>query len=238
MGRQSRGENRWPWLALMIMGCVAPETPLVPDRPFDGPGRTFLPRRSHFAPATTEAAARVDTIGRQIIAANPQTGVRPLFRTIGAPQPELFHQGTSEILITEGLVRLCKTDAELAALLCHELGRMISEREALAGPKTRVPDQPAPFDLRIGNDNGGIQRPADQTDLAERWKLEKSRPRLAPNAPPPPPPDPERLARDYLVKAGYAESELDAVKPLLAAAAANHAFEKQLTTPAPPWMRP
>src|SRR5262249_39695897 len=78
------------------------------------------------------APARVDAGGRQLLAANPQVGAKPLFHTIGAPQPEVFHRGTSDVWVTEGLVRQCATDGQLAALLCLELGKMVAEREAAA----------------------------------------------------------------------------------------------------------
>src|SRR5437879_3739195 len=91
---------------------------------------TTLPTLS---PASTEAASRVDKIGRGILAANPQIGAKPLFRTIGAPRPEVFHRGTDDVYVTEGLVRLCETDGQLAAVLCAELAKMVAEREAEIG---------------------------------------------------------------------------------------------------------
>ena len=80
-------------------------------------------------PASTDTAARVDTMGRRILAANPGIGGKPMFTTIGAPQSEVFHRGMTDVFVTEGLVREC-TDEQLAAVLCLELAKMVREREA------------------------------------------------------------------------------------------------------------
>src|SRR5438045_3984146 len=89
----------------------------------DGPGTDTAFRRPELsspppapAPAATEVAARVDAVGRCIAAANPQAGVDRrslMFHTIGSPQVEVFHRGTSDIFVTEGLVRQCATDGQL-----------------------------------------------------------------------------------------------------------------------------
>src|SRR5271156_5602313 len=96
-------------------GCQSEQhTTLVSANPFDG-APTVVPRpKIDLSPASVEAAQRVDMLGRKLVAANPQAGLgRPLFRTIGAPQPEVFHKGMQEVDITEGLVRQCATDAQL-----------------------------------------------------------------------------------------------------------------------------
>ncbi len=62
-------------------------------------------------------------VGSQILTSNPTLGVRPVFTTIGALSEEIFHQDDKAVFITEGLVRECRTDGQLAAVLCHELGR-------------------------------------------------------------------------------------------------------------------
>jgi hypothetical protein len=228
--------RKWMVLApvLASAGCLIDDAPtaLVPESPF---GRVVAPpaqARAAFAPASTASAARVDTVGRKIVEANPQLGIKPLFRTIGAPGPEIFHVGTAEVDITEGLANQCKTDGELAAVLSHELGKMISEREALAGVKTRSPEREPPAEVRMGNDYAGGAAP-DQTRLAELGKFEKTQPRRF-NAPPPLPPDPQVLARGYLTKAGYTEKDLDLVAPLLQEAMNHATFEKQLASPASP----
>jgi hypothetical protein len=200
-------------------------TTLVPNSPFGSPAAsTPTSTKTAFAPASRDLALRVDRIGREVLAANPQIGVRPLFATIGAPQPELFHQGTTMVHITEGLAKDCQNDGQLAALLCLELGKMVSEREALASPQMRAPDRRPPADVQIGHD-GQFSAP-DLTRLAELAPYDRERQRNARRLPPP---DSGALARGYLEKAGYAPSDLDAVAPLLSAAERNCALEKQIS---------
>src|SRR4051794_30795784 len=189
------------WAALgglAAAGCLGP----------DGPGSESFFRRAQppgpppaVTPASTEAAARVDALGRRIVAANPQTGTVSralLFHTIGAPQPEVFHRGTSDIYVTEGLVRQCASDGQLAAVLCTELGRLVSEREALAPTSVRQPERLPPIDTRIGQDAGWGTAP-DQTRLRELADYDRERRQqrtaLAP-------PDPQALARVYLLRTG------------------------------------
>lgn len=215
-----------PMVICAVAGCLprVADTPLVPSDPFGSPP----PRTTQSAllPASLEAAARVDGLGRKILAANPQTGIQPLFRTIGAPQPEIFHQGTSEIDITEGLVKQCATDTQLAAVLASELGKMVAERELLAGPQTRAPEREPPMEVRVGSDNAGSFGPADQLHRAELAKYDKERRQRAANAASPL--DAQALARAYLVKAGYTAADLDAALPLLRSAMENHTFAKQI----------
>lgn len=218
----------------LATGCVFDDAPtqMVSDNPFAAPAKTSSKSTPAAAPpAATDVAARVDALGRKIAAMNSQVGVQPLFRTIGTPQLEVFHRGTVEIVITEGLVRQCRTDGELAALLCLELGRMVSEREAVATPWRRSMERELPPDIRFPGDNG-----ADRTQLAELGKYhEADRKRSVASRPLPP--DPQSLARGYLTKAGFAATDLDAVAPLLRSAEANSALQKQATpaTPARPW---
>jgi hypothetical protein len=181
------------------------------------------------SPASTEAAARVDSIGRRILASNPQVGARPMFRTIGAPQPEVFHRGTSDVYITEGLVRQCASDGQLAAVLCTQLGKMVAEREALTPGSVRKPERLPPIDTRVGTDSGW-GTPPDQTRLRELADVEpERRGRRTAVAPP----DPQALARVYLLRTGYHDEDLQAAAPLLQAATSHSNFEKQFTAPAP-----
>ena len=224
------------WILLLPLlgsvGCLTEEssTLLVPNNPFaSGP---VTPPRAQvaYSPASLQAATRVDTVGRKLLEANRETGLRPQFRTIGAPQPEIFHVGTREVNVTEGLVNQCKTDGELAAVLARELGKMISERELQVGPQTRNPERTPPQEVRIGNDASNGYSP-DLTHLAELGKYDQERCRDKPT--PLTAPDPQALARAFLTKAGYADKDLDAVAPLLQSAAANTAFEKQLNGSGP-----
>jgi hypothetical protein len=219
-----------PIFFLALAGCLPrqEQTALVPSNPFGNPPPPPITHAST-SPASVQAAARVDGLGRKLLTANPNIGIQPLFRTIGAPQPEVFHVGTSEVDITEGLVKQCSTDGQLAAVLAVELGKMVSEREFLADPKARGPEPEPPMEVRVGSDNGGSFGPADQLHRAELAKFDKERrKRLAGSTVAL---DPQILARGYLIKAGYTVADLDGAAPVLHAAAENHALAKQLLSP-------
>jgi hypothetical protein len=215
-------------LLLVSGGCLnnGSKTSLVSSSPLGDPAASGSIARTSVKPGSTESAARADLLGRKILAANPQIGMKPMFLVIGSPEPEIFHKRTGELFITEGLVKQCKTEGELAALLCHELGKMVSERETLAGPQARTPQRQPPLEVRAGNDGPGSSTPADQVRVAELAVYEQDLKRETAAALPPP--NADFLARIYLQKAGFADSELQAATPLLQAAAANMTFEKQI----------
>jgi hypothetical protein len=227
---------RWAALGFLAAGCAgfdAPRQPVVGGRPeLNTPP---VPT----TPASTDVAARVETVGRGILAANPISGLAVVqtncregqtvrFTTIGAPQAEVFHRGSSEVFITEGLVRQCTTDGQLAAVLCLELGKLVSEREALTPVAVRQPERLPPIDTGIGRDNGYSGSAPDQTRLRELadYDRDKRQRQLAAA-----PPDPAALARLYLVRAGYHDADLQAVGPLLQQARGNSGLEQQLTGP-------
>ncbi len=204
-----------------------PATPVVPAdnlRPPQAPPPP--PPRVAYARGSGEVSLRVEAVGRKILTANPQAGLRPYFLTLGSPQPELFHRGVTELFITEGLVKQCADEAQLAAVLCHELAKMVAEREALAPPQIRNPDRRPPPSVPFGND--GQFDGVSQVRLAEEAKFERQRP---PTGQPLPPPNPKVLARDYLKQAGYPAADLDKVEPLLQAARGNFSLEKQIRQP-------
>src|SRR5436189_6421705 len=97
-----------------LAGCVNEKENdlLVSPNPFSGPTQVARAQTT-FPQANVESAARVDQLGRKILSANPQIGLRPLFCAIGSQNEEIFHQGTGKIIVTEGLVRQCKSDADL-----------------------------------------------------------------------------------------------------------------------------
>jgi hypothetical protein len=222
-----------------LAGCINEElarTEQVPSSLFGNP--TPQPAQ-HVAltgaPASVEAASRVDQIGRKLIGCNPQMGLKPVFASLGDPRPEITNRldpaGTPRVYVTEGLVRQCKSDGELAAILSLELGKMVAQREALAALSTRMPDRQPPSDVRVGTDSGGTFGAADATHLAELAKYPGPGRR---GGPPPLPPDPRALARGYLEKAGFQAGDLDAVEPVLRQAEQNLNWEKQFANqPAP-----
>jgi predicted Zn-dependent protease len=199
---------------LLAAGCVpeARSRQLASGEPAPpAPVRANQPVRT--APGTEETARRVLAVSQKVVAANPQVGVRPLFATVGAPHAEIFHRGGPldgmQIFVSEGLVRRCKSDAELAALLCLELGKIVSEREAQAGEQARQGEKRLPPSEAIGGDSGGTFGPPDGTRRMELAKLEqarRSRARILP--------DPEALARKYLINAGFDAAVLADVAPL------------------------
>jgi hypothetical protein len=230
-------------LWLLIAGCIEEQrTRLVP--PASGTeavvARSF--NRAGEAPATEATAKRVNAVGRVVVTANPQTGLRPVFITIGAPKPEIFHRGTGalsgcQIIVSEGLVSRCANDGQLAAVLCRELGRVVTEREALASPDQRHGEPSIPMEVAVGPDAGGAFGPSDGTRLMEVGKIEKQR--RKPGNLPQPLPSPDVLAGEYLKRAGYAPVNLEQVQPLLREAEQNFGLEKAFpavvkTVPPPP----
>ena len=139
------------------------ETPLVSSNPFDN--KPVSPA-AHVAcsAGTTETATRVNRVGQAVVTANAQLGMKPTFITIGAPQSEIFHQGTTSVTVTEGLVKQCTEDRQLAAVLSLELGKMVSEREARASLRHTRPEA---MNVSVGNDYS-TRGSADKTELAER----------------------------------------------------------------------
>jgi predicted Zn-dependent protease len=226
--------TRRGWLAAALLlpaGCVADE--LRPENRLRMPvvsaegGPAAVPDvRPVRAPANEEVARRVGRVGSKLIEANESVGLRPRFQVLGVPGAEVFHRGTSEVLVTEGLVRRCGDDEQLAAVLCLELGKMASEREALAAPEVRQPEHLPPIALAVGHEAGGAFGDADGTGRVEAVKHDRDRRRPGQALPPPPP---EALARQFLKQAGYKPEALDAARPLLRTAAGNAEVEKQWT---------
>jgi hypothetical protein len=212
-----------------VLGCVGDDPNfLVPVNPFSNAPAPPAPiQAASYVPPSAESATRVALVGQKVLAANPQMGLRPVFRTIGAPTEEVFHRGTAEVAITEGLAKKCTTEAQLAAVLGQELGKMAAERGASSAVFHPTERDPA-MQMPIGGDAVGSRGPADLTYLAELAPYDRERRRVAAS-----PPDAQALARSMLIKAGYAPADLDAAKPLLEAAAENNALEKQLNG-APP----
>src|SRR5262249_51366335 len=126
------------------------------------------------------------------------------------------------IHITEGLVKRCKNDSELAALLCLELAKMVSERESLSAARRRDAEARPPIEVPVGG--AGQPGGTDPVAPAGLGKYENDRKQAARRHLPP---DPYALAAEYLEKAGYAKGGLEAVAPLLEAADRNYLIEKQ-----------
>ncbi|MCS6864063.1 MAG: hypothetical protein RMJ56_09770 [Gemmataceae bacterium] len=197
----------------------------------DEPPRGLVSVPKNLPPASLEAAERVQLLGRQILAQNTFTGIEPLFMTIGVKDAVLFHVGTEQLWISEGLVEKCGTDAELAAVLCWELGQMVAEKRAARRLGRDV--DPIP-DIRPGTaaatPGGSAYDAGQQANLAFH---ERQFPRGAKT----PAPDAAAIARELLQGAGYSVAELDRVEPLLKPSERGEKLRKQLggTTPPPQW---
>lgn len=229
----AKGRGRVGAVCLVVLGgCLGAGVdglPQVSSNPFGQPGQQTTFNENSLAgqpSAPEEVAKRVAVLGQQIIARNPDIGLMPHFITAGVQQPEIMHVGTNDVYITEGLVNRCTNDGQLTALLCLELGKMISERELLAGSANRKGHAEPPPAMPVGRDSGGVWGSPDGTRFMELVQFEKNHPRN--DDPPPPPPDPAILARRYIVNAGFTVEDLDAAAPLQHAADANGALYRKM----------
>ena len=132
--------NRWCVGLLLCAGCLPTlsdePTQQVASAPFTEPRRP-APTRVNYAPASEATSVRVVTIKDKLLGENPQVGIKPSVTAVGSADPEIFHVGTNQIFITEGLVRQCQSDGQLAAVLAYEMGRVIAEREASVADEVR-----------------------------------------------------------------------------------------------------
>jgi hypothetical protein len=185
------------------------------------------------AAASPEAGLTVEKVGHQLLAGNKQLGIKPAFKTLGGADPEIGHSDTSVVYITESLVRQCKSENQLAAVLSLELAKMISERETLINPALRNPPKRLPIEVPMGN--AGQFSGMTQLHDAELAKLDADR-----RSPPKRvvAPDPLVLARKYLEAAGFDSKELGSSAPLVQAAEKNYTAQQQVTgaTAAPMWV--
>ena len=179
------------------------------------------PKPPKFAPASLQVAERVETLGRRIIAQNAFTGLDPLFNTIGVAEPMLFHGGTAMLYVSEGLVKKCKNDDQLAALLCTELGVMMAEQRAARG---------------LGRDKDAISEVGDP-GLGGGTKAGAIDPKPRERGKPTPAGDPDQFARDLMRGAGFDPAELGRVEPLLRQSDRGEVLRKQMagSGAAPKW---
>jgi hypothetical protein len=214
---------RRPWrglfcLIVALAGCLGDESgrdPFALRNPFRDE-RRFDP--SSAPAASAKAATQVHTVGSAVVAANrTDLPSKPLFLTIGLPEPMVFHQGTGQIVVSEGLVNRCGSEAELAAVICHELGKMAAEHPGKGPPRPErdlPPPSPAPVDV------AGAAYPADMTRVAEEAMFDRRSPRTNRGAREPGP-DPRTLAHNFYVKAGHPADGFDHVSGLIKEAEEN-----------------
>ncbi len=188
-------------LTIGLTGCVGDGSA---DKPwaFRNPFQTEQSFDVAKAPtASVKAATRVHAIGSDVAAANAaDLSAKPVFLTIGLPEPMLFHQGSGQVVISEGLVERCRTDAELAAVLSHELGKLAANKPAKAAPR---PERDLPPDVPLSADVVGAgYTQADMTRVAEEAMADRRGARPARSGRDSRP-DPKALAQDFYVKAGH-----------------------------------
>ncbi len=196
---------------------------------WDPPNRVATPSPKSLPQVNQAVAERVEMLGRKLVAQNTFVGIEPLFMTIGVKESVLFHRGTEELIISEGLVEKCKSDAELAAVLCSELGQMVAEKrgaKAVGRDVDPIPD--ATFGAGPLFPGGTAVDAGQQVNLAYH---DQRHPRGAAR---PDPIDAAKTARELLTGAGYSPAELDRVEPLLKQSARGELLKKQLGGSAPP----
>jgi predicted Zn-dependent protease len=219
--------KQWmPWL-LLLTGCQLPATDesatrQVTSTPYPEMAQTPVITKVNYSPASRDTEIRVEIMRGKLIGENPQLGLFPRLTVIGAIDPEIFHVGMTQIYLTEGLVKQCQSDAQLAAVLANELGRMVSERESAVRDEIRSPDRLPPIHLPIGG-NGNAQE-ADPINIIELAKYEKQFPRQPRKLTPP---NPQLIARTVLAKAGFQTTELEAAMPIIQAAQQFSGLENQ-----------
>jgi len=220
------------WLPLTVLlacGCTGDNS--KPGMAAFASNRNVTNKPPENLPAASLAAStRVDSLGRQILAANPDIGVRPLFITIGVADLTVFHSGDTHLFISEGVVNKCKVDGagdpELAAVICSELGRMVAEAQQQKASREPM-NRELPYQPRVGSGTVGSTDPTF-TQQAELGLWEKDNPRTRTVSSAPGTRDPKELARCYLTKAGFGADQLDKIAPVLRIAEANPIYEKQL----------
>ncbi|MBI2809077.1 MAG: M48 family metalloprotease [Planctomycetes bacterium] len=229
-------------LVLFALAGCTPHRLLAPERPptlqvagsLTDPGKA-PPKSVSYPPASRDVSYRVLLIKDKLIGENPQVGLKPYVNAIGSTDPEVFHIGLNQIFITEGLIKQCQTDGQLAAVIANELGKMVSEREATVPDDIRQPDRLPPVHLPIGG--GGNATEADPVHRIEMARYEKQHPKQFAKLPRP---NPQTVARSILEKACYQTTDLDAAWPLLQNAQRFSRFENQFkgTTPQGNWKAP
>lgn len=227
---------RWPLLAVAAIAPLAGCQWLGIDRDgFDGM-RNREVKMPTVAPASVEAAARVDKIGRQLVNGSPFLGLDPTFQVIGpqvggTSEPEFFHRDSTGVFLTEGLVTLCRKDEELAAVLAHQLGHMAAESRRT--DRMRVRD-PIPKGAMGGKPDGStdmdMARDMYLADFEKNVRKPTER-KMFPLT------DATKIAKQILSDAAFDPKWLDDVQPILKQANRTQVLAKQLGggSAAPKW---
>jgi len=78
-----------------------------------------------------ESAAHLDAVARRIFSLLPPEQTRLRIILIDIPGPESFSIGPERIYLTPKMIRLLNNDDELAGLLGHELGHILTHQNAI-----------------------------------------------------------------------------------------------------------
>lgn len=200
-------------LAVFLLGCDSPSqrSLLVPEgHTVEGFQRAYTQSGT---PATEAAAKRTLGIAQKIYDANTQMPVQPTILTIGRPEKAIFHEGHgglngSRIYITEGLINACKTDDQLAAVLCVQLGKIMAERAERSGANIEDKGRLS-IEERLSRESDRGFGSADGTrmmEIAKRQQLARQRKLKA---------DPTQCAETYLRRANYPVQALLEVSAML-----------------------
>jgi|GEM_PF-826883 hypothetical protein len=214
------------FLVLLVgnLGCAGERgSQYQPDSPGHPISTPTLPE------ASLTTAARVDQLGRELLAANPFLGIEPVFTVVGISDMVLFHPDMNRLMISEGLVNRCRSDDELAAVLAAELGQMAAEKRK--HEQSLIPPLPPRLPDHANQNAGGI--PSDQTYLAELALYEKKyRQRSNPG---PSSMDAKQTARGILRATGRNDATLDEVSAFIEQGHANRSqlsqFEQRSSRP-------
>jgi Peptidase family M48 len=206
------------FVVIGVTGCLGDESgrdPFAFRNPFKQTNN-FDPVKA--PAATAKAATRVHAIGTEIVAANGKDlGIKPIFFAMGGRDPAIFHKENGMVILTEGLIERCTSDDELAAVLCHELGKMAAEHAEKAPPRHESDVPPAP---RWPSDVVGGSNAPDQTRLAEEALYDRRGPRNN-RAAREPRPDPRTLGQNIFTKAGHNSDDFARVDELVKEAEGN-----------------
>jgi hypothetical protein len=228
-------------LSLLVLACPACVNFEMPGQKteqvspfFDGPTPGTRSAKPNMPGADESICIRVDTVGRKVVAANPQLGLQPHFAAFGSETPEMFHVDHKVVCITDGLVKKLTTEADLAAALSYELGRMVAEREARLKQELKAAPVRPPMQVTVGGAGqfaGPDMAAAVEMARYDQAVQERKKASLITR------PDPDLLARDYLERAGFQRTDLDRIQPVLAVASKNGSLERQVkgVTPSGNW---
>lgn len=188
-------------LGVFIMGCQGNFVGSKTTLPLGAVNIELDVTKGSLAPELEETRRRVEAVGRTLsqFAAGEKDVVLE-FDLIGDPNPICYHTKEGHIVISQGAVSRCTSDAELAALLALEIADWRMTKKTGASTRRR-PTTSLPS---VGPD-----------DQAREMALAHKEQATAPSTEPAPASDPSAVsaaATSLLSKAGYREIELGTLR--------------------------